>query len=397
MKTISPREWVLLFVSSTLLVISLTGTVFSSPPTEAVAQAPDTAATELAAVTDDELSEVYEAFNALEAKIIDIYETASPSVVHITNRSYGMMFGRRVPQGGTGSGFVYDNQGHIITNFHVVEDAEQLLVTLSNGQELEAELIGTDPLNDLAIVKIDAAKSLPAPLPIAESDKVRVGQFVIAIGNPFGLNQTLTTGVVSALGRVIQSPQDNRFIGEAIQTDAAINPGNSGGPLLDLTGRVIGVNSQIISPGGGNAGIGFSVSSNTVLRVVPELIDNGYYAHPWLGTQLFELNPTAAETLRGAEMKLPVDRGLLVLETIRGAAAARAGLIGSTETVVGRSRLPLGGDVIVAIDSTPIQTYQDLTVYLETQTSVGERVNVKIIRNGKERTISVILGTQPKS
>ena len=178
-----------------------------------------------------------------------------------------------VPQEGTGSGFIYDDEGHIVTNYHVVENVEELSVTLADGKTYPAESVGVDPSTDLAVLRIDVDE-LPRPAPLGESDNLRVGQFVVAIGNPFGLERTLTVGVISSLGRVIESP-DGRFIGEVIQTDAAINRGNSGGPLLDLEGRVIGVNSQIVSPSGANAGIGFSVPVNAVRRVVPELIAQG--------------------------------------------------------------------------------------------------------------------------
>ena len=201
------------------------------------------------------------AANALEAQVIAVYETVGPAVVNITSRRVAYdMFMQAVPQEGSGSGFVVDRQGHIVTNYHVVEGADELLVNLATGQDYEADLVGSDPANDLAVIRIRAGNDLPEPMVFGDSGDLRVGQFVVAIGNPFGLEQTLTTGVISALGRIIQSPEDNRFIGEAIQTDAAINPGNSGGPLLDLSGRVIGVNSQIISPSRASAGIGFAVS-----------------------------------------------------------------------------------------------------------------------------------------
>ena len=277
-------------------------------------------------------------------------------------------FMQPVPQEGSGSGFVIDRQGHIVTNYHVIEGADELLVNLAGGQEYEAELVGSDPANDLAVIRIDAGADLPEPMVLADSDDLRVGQFVVAIGNPFGLEQTLTTGVISALGRIIQSPEDNRFIGEAIQTDAAINPGNSGGPLLDLTGRVIGVNSQIISPSRASAGIGFAVSANTVRRVVPELIARGYYPHPWLGTYMLSLTTTAAEAFREAGMDLPVDVGLYVLEVVDGGPAERAGMRGGSRLVrFGQVQVPLDGDVIVAVDGEPIADFQDLTVYLESQ------------------------------
>jgi S1-C subfamily serine protease len=339
-----------------------------------------------------------EAANALEAQVIAVYETLGPAVVNITNRRIAYdMFMQAVPQEGSGSGFVYDGQGHIVTNFHVIEGAEELIVAMADGQEYEAELIGADPANDLAVIRIDAGRDLPAPVVMGDSEALRVGQFVVAIGNPFGLEQTLTTGVISALGRIIQSPEDNRFIGEAIQTDAAINPGNSGGPLLDLKGRVIGVNSQIISPSRASAGVGFAVSSNTVRRVVPELIERGYYPHPWLGTYMLTLSPRSAEALREAEMDVPVDKGLLILEVVENGPADEAGMKGGTRVVrFGNVRVPLDGDIIVAIDGQPIENFQDLTVYLETQKVVGQRVKVTVLRDGTEQSFQVTLGERPQ-
>jgi S1-C subfamily serine protease len=340
-----------------------------------------------------------EAANALEAQVITVYQTVSPAVINITNRSYVYdIFMRAIPQEGSGSGFVYDNQGHIVTNYHVVENAEELLVTLASGKVYEAKVIGTDPANDLAVLSIDAGEDMPAPMVVGDSDKLRVGQFVLAIGNPFGLERTLTTGVISALGRVIQSPEDNRFIGEAIQTDAAINPGNSGGPLLDLEGRVIGVNSQIISPSQASAGIGFAVSANTVQRVVPELISHGYYPHPWLDAQLVSLTPANVKVFREAGMKIPVDAGLLVIEAVSGGPADQAGIRGGSRVVrIGQYQIPLDGDIIIAVNGEPVNNFRELTVYLETQTKVGDTVDMTIIRDGQQQTVRITLGEQPRT
>jgi S1-C subfamily serine protease len=338
------------------------------------------------------------AANALEAQVIAVYEAIGPAVVNITNRSIAYnMWMEPVPQEGSGSGFVIDDQGHIVTNYHVIEGADELLVNMADGIEYEARLVGSDPTNDLAVIQIQAGENLPQPVVFSNSDALRVGQFVIAIGNPFGLEQTLTIGVISALGRIIQSPEDNRFIGEAIQTDAAINPGNSGGPLLDLQGRVIGVNSQIISPSRASAGIGFAVSSNTVLRVVPELIQRGYYPHPWLGATMLPLTPATARAFREAGMRIPDDKGLLVLETAPNGPAASAGIReGSRVVRFGQVNLPLDGDIIVAVDGVPVDDFEALTVYLETETLVGETVSVTVIRDGVEQTLPLVLGARPQ-
>jgi S1-C subfamily serine protease len=338
------------------------------------------------------------AANALDKQVIAVYEALSPSVVNITTVSYvSSRFMQAIPQEGTGSGFIYDTEGHIVTNYHVVEDAEKLLVTLASGQEYEAQVVGTDPATDLAVLRIDAGADLPDPVTLTDSDQLEVGQSVLAIGNPFGLEGTLTTGVVSALGRVIESSEDS-FIAEAIQTDAAINPGNSGGPLLDLTGRVVGITSQIISSSGTSSGVGFAVSSNTVWSVVPELIASGYYPHPWLGVETLDLTPAAAELFREAGMDLPVDTGVLVMEAVRGGPAEEAGIAGGSRVVrIGRYRILLGGDVIAGVNSQPVDDMQELTVYLETETTVGDSVELTIIRDGEERTVALRLAERPQT
>ena len=334
--------------------------------------------------------------NALEAQVETVYDQAGPAVVNITSRVIAHdRFMQPIPQEGTGSGFVYDTEGHIVTNYHVVADAELVLVALSSGEVYTATIVGVDPSSDLAVLGIEA-ENLPDPIPLEDSDQLRVGQFVVAIGNPFGLDRTLTVGVISALSRVIQSP-DGRFIGEAIQTDAAINPGNSGGPLLDLQGRVIGVNSQIVSPVRGSAGIGFAVSSNTVRRVVPQLIAHGRYPHPWLGVSVVPFDPQGAQILREAGMDVPVDEGLLVAEVVPSSPAAMAGIRSGDRVVrIGNAEIPLGGDIITAINGEPIANFQELIVYLETETQVEDTVEMTLIRSGQEMKVSVTLAERPE-
>jgi S1-C subfamily serine protease len=337
-----------------------------------------------------------EAANALEAQVEAVYDEAGRSVVHVTSRviTYDF-FMQPVPQEGTGSGFVYDSEGHIVTNYHVVADAESVSVALAGGGVYTATIVGTDSSNDLAVLRIDA-ENLPEPVPLGDSERLRVGQFVVAIGNPFGLDRTLTVGVVSALSRVIQSP-DSRFIGEAIQTDAAINPGNSGGPLLDLEGRVIGVNAQIVSPSQASAGIGFAISASTARRVVPQLIAFGHYPHPWLGISALAFDSQGAEVLREAGMEVPVDEGLLVAEVVPDGPAAKAGIRAGDQVVtIGNTRIPSGGDIVTAIDGTPVATFQELTVYLETETQVGDTVEVTLIRNGTEMEVPLTLAERPE-
>jgi S1-C subfamily serine protease len=335
---------------------------------------------------------------ALEEDIIDVYERVGMGVVNVTNRSYAYdFFMRSVPQEGSGSGIVYDQEGHIITNYHVIEGAEELFVTLPDEMMVPAEIVGVDPANDLAVLKVEAAPEALHPIPLGESGDLRVGQFVVAIGNPFGFERTLTVGVISALGRVIESP-DERFIGEIIQTDAAINPGNSGGPLLDLTGQIIGVNTAIVSPSQASAGIGFAVPVDTVRRVVPALIERGYYPHPWLGLRyMWNLTPERAQILREAGMNVPVDEGVLIVEISRGSPADEAGLHAGQEQVrYGRSILVIGGDIVTAIDGEPITTGRDLLRFLDTETEVGQTIQVTLWRDGQEITVPVTLTEQPR-
>ncbi|HEU4329144.1 MAG TPA: trypsin-like peptidase domain-containing protein [Roseiflexaceae bacterium] len=328
----------------------------------------------------------------LEQRIEAVYQRVGPSVVNITNRSLEYdFFLNPTPREGTGSGFFFDSQGHIVTNYHVIEGAQELQVTLADGRNLPAQLVGVDPSTDLAVLRVDLGGEDVPLVPLGDSAGVRVGQFVAAIGNPFGLERTLTVGVISSLGRIIESP-NNRFIGEAIQTDAAVNPGNSGGPLLDLDGRVIGVNSAILSPSGASAGIGFAIPARTVQRVADALIADGRYPHPSLGLRGLDLNAQRARLLERAGMQVPVEAGLLIVETAPGEAADQAGLRGGQRLVrAGNLIVPVGGDILTAIDDQPIASERDMLVYLETRTTVGQTVRVAIVRDGQEQEVSVTL------
>jgi len=334
---------------------------------------------------------------AVEEKVIGVFETAGPGVVNITNRSISYdFFMNAIPQEGSGSGFVYDQQGHIVTNFHVVEGADQLFVTFPDGLVLPAKPVGVDPSNDLAVVKVETMADRLHVIPMGDSQHLQVGRFLVAIGNPFGLDNTLTTGVVSSLGRIIQSPT-GRFIGEIIQTDAAINPGNSGGPLLDLDGNIVGVNTMIYSPSRASAGIGFAIPIHTVKRVVPELIARGRYRHAWLGVNLWEVSPAYAEALSQVGVAMPPEGGLLIASVFRGQPAALAGLRGGQRVLrLGNIQIPVGGDVITAIDGEAINNVQDLNVLLETRKRVGDTVTVSILRDGRPLDIEVVLGERPE-
>jgi S1-C subfamily serine protease len=325
-----------------------------------------------------------------EQRIINVYERVSPSVVHITSRSEVYDFWRGViPSEGSGSGFVLDQQGNIVTNYHVIENATEIEVLLADGTAYPAQLVGADQFNDLAVVRIEAPSELLVPVDIGRASDLRVGQRVIAIGNPFGLDRTLTTGVVSALSRTIET-ENGQALGEVIQTDAAINPGNSGGPLLDTSGRLIGVNTAIQSPSGGSVGIGFAIPAETVMRVVPELVSRGYYPHPWTGFTSYELSYEITPSETGP------DHGLLIVDIAAGGPADEAGLVPAEAQRVGRRIVFNGGDIVAAVDGESIRSRDELTIYLENQKRVGDTVDLKVIRDEQTLTVSLQLGEMPR-
>ncbi|MEM2123423.1 MAG: trypsin-like peptidase domain-containing protein [Candidatus Bathyarchaeia archaeon] len=315
-----------------------------------------------------------------------IYKLIEPSVVKVTVRSWT---GLGLVSYGEGSGFVYDGAGHIVTNHHVVSGADAIEVTFLDGTTLKAALVGSDPYSDLAVIRIETRKTL-IPVALGDSSKLYVGETVLAVGNPFGLSGSMTKGIVSQLGRTLQTSGNYLIVG-VIQVDAAINPGNSGGPLLNLMGEVVGVNTAIASMTGEFAGIGFAIPSNLVKKVVPALISQGYYRHPWLGISGLDVTPTIAEA-----MNLPNATGFLVTEVSEGSPAAEAGLRGGTSTaLIEGVRIPIGGDVIVGVDQIRVRQLLDLLVYLEYQKNVGDQVKLRVIREGVVKELTVKLGERP--
>jgi S1-C subfamily serine protease len=337
-------------------------------------------------------SSLEEPVHVLQSQVEAVYAQTGSAVVNITSVTYAFdFFFNPVPQEGTGSGFIYDEEGHIITNYHVIEDAEELSVALADGETYPAEIVGEDPTNDLAVIRIDSDR-LPRPVPLGDSDALRVGQFVVAIGNPFGLERTLTAGVISSLGRVIKGP-DGRFIGEVIQTDAAINPGNSGGPLLDSQGRVIGVNTAIRSLSGVNSGVGFAIPVDVVKRVVPELIAQGRYRHPWVGVSGSTITPEMVERL-----ELPVETGVLVYTVEPDSPALKAGLQGGDrEVLISDRRVVAGGDILVAIEGEQVNRFDDLVNYLASHTKVGEQITLTLFRDGEQIEVELTLEERPSN
>ena len=333
----------------------------------------------------------------IQTQVEKIFADSHQSVVNITSTVVTPnMFNQPVPQQGAGSGFVWDEEGHIVTNFHVVQNAESIAVSFGNDEMLEAELVGSDLFTDLAVLEVEK-DYLPPPLQVGDSDDVRVGEFVVAIGNPFSFERTLTFGVVSAIGRVIRSA-GGRFISEAIQTDTPINPGNSGGPLIDLNGRVIGVNSAIISPSGASAGIGFAISANTLQQVIPSLIEKGSYPHPYLGFQSVDLQRGLIKLLEEEGITSPVDEGVLIVNVLNGTPADEAGLQGGDRQLrLGNYRLPVGGDILVGIEGESVTTYKELVVYLETKTEIGDTIEVTFYRDGEKQSTKVTVGKRPEN
>jgi S1-C subfamily serine protease len=376
----SSRKWSLIITVAVIfglgLVIGLWLNQTSTPPSAPVTPSP---------------APKYEALESGEAVVMRVYQELSPAVVNIAATSLAMNFWMQiVPQQGQGSGFVIDPQGYILTNNHVVANAETLEVTFVKSRKVRARLVGTDPLSDLAVIKVDPFPGMQVA-PMGDSDSLAVGQRAIAIGNPFGFQHTVTSGFISALNRDITIGQ-HTYMG-LIQTDAAINPGNSGGPLIDSRGEVIGINSAIYSQTGGFMGIGLAVPINKAKKVAAQIMKFGRAVYPWIGIQSYmDINPQLSK-----QMGLPPVNGILIFEIVAGSPADRARLRGGNEPAYyGNKPILLGGDVILALDDVPTPTYDDLQSQLYNK-NVGEKVRVKILRGSKEYTVDMTLVKDPRS
>ena len=393
---IARNRWILIVLPLALAALACTcnGQEFLFAPTPVVQPSPEPL---VLIVTPTPLSEQAIAeVDSEDIPLVNLYQRGNPAVVFIeilVNEG-----GTLLPRGG-GSGFVIDTQGHIVTNNHVVEQADAVRITFSDGSVADAQILGLDPYADLAVLKVDVLPERLVPLELGDSSTLQVGQRVIAIGNPFGLEGTMTVGIISALGRTLpaQAFQDGgRFSNpEIIQTDAAINPGNSGGPLLDIRGRVVGVNTAIRSTTGTNSGIGFAVPVNTVKHIVPDLIEKGFYNYPYLGITS-DTRFTVAEL--AGPLGLPATHGVLISEVAAGAAADRAGLRGGDREVeVMGTTVTAGGDIIVAVDGYKLRDFDDLIAYLVRETKAGQEVVFTVIRDREELEIPVTLGERPGS
>ena len=318
--------------------------------------------------------------------LIEIFEKSEPGVVRVnvqrTDQSNGTS--------GIGSGFVFDKKGHIITNAHVVKDAKKVIVTFLDGRSYNAEIIGFDEFTDIGVIKVNADLSLLHPLSLGDSANLKVGEPIAAIGNPFGLSGSMTSGIISQLGRLLPSG-GGYSIPDVIQTDAAINPGNSGGPLLNMRGEIVGINTAIQSTTGEFTGVGFAVPSQTIAKIVPNLIEDGKYHHPWIGISGRDIDPDLAKVLN---LKDAV--GFLVITVVENSPAAKAGMHGSDETInVDGVNYPIGGDIILSVDGKQVRKIDDILIHLQRAKSVGDEMILEILRDGRTTNITIDLEERP--
>ena len=324
--------------------------------------------------------------SSLTLSLMEIFEKAEPGVVRVnTIRNQTVN-----ETGGVGSGFVFDKMGHIITNAHVVEGSTKTIVTFLDGRSYNAEIIGVDEYTDIGVIKVNADLKLLQPLSLGDSSNLNVGEPIAAIGNPFGLSGSMTSGIVSQMGRLLPSGS-GYSIPDVIQTDAAINPGNSGGPLLNMRGNIVGINTAIQSTTGEFTGVGFAIPSQTVAKIVPILIDEGEYKHPWIGISGRDIDPDTANVL-GLKDAL----GFLIITVVENSPAADAGLIGSDKTIeVDGKEYSIGGDIIVAVDGMDVRKIDDILVHLQRVKTVGDEMNLEILRDGRTTNVTIILQERP--
>ena len=318
--------------------------------------------------------------------LIEIFEKSEPGVVRVnTQRNQTIN-----DVGGVGSGFVFDKKGHIITNAHVIEDSTKTVVTFLDGRSYNAQIIGIDQYTDIGVIKVNADLKLLQPLTLGDSSNLQVGEPITAIGNPFGLSGSMTSGIISQMGRLLPSGS-GYSIPDVIQTDAAINPGNSGGPLLNMRGDIVGINTAIQSTTGEFTGVGFAIPSQTVAKIVPTLISEGEYNHPWIGISGRDIDPDMANVL-GLKDAL----GFLIITVVEDSPASDAGLIGSDKMIEVDSReYPVGGDIILAVDGIDVRKIDDILIHLQRVKTVGDEMNLEILRDGRTTNVTIVLQERP--
>ncbi|WP_101477629.1 S1C family serine protease [Candidatus Nitrosotalea bavarica] len=346
--------------------------------------------TDLTHQTVTPLGSMVQSNPASHLSLADLFSKSQDGVVQIIVRKTSDNSSDRA----IGSGIVYDLSGHIITSNHVVADYQKIRVVFHNGDSYTAQVTGTDPFADLAVIKVNADPQTLHTLPLGNSSKLRIGDEVIAIGSPFGLTGSMTSGIVSQLGRILNPPDIGSFsIPNVIQTDTAINPGNSGGPLLNDQGEVIGINTAIQTQTGEFSGVGFAIPSNTMKRIVPYLIQDGHYKHPWLGVSGITIDPDLSDSLG-----LSIQSGFLIENIVPDSPAANAGLHASNQTKMAEGiKYKIGGDIIIGVDNTPVKKLEDLLNYLQDNKSAGDKMVLKIIRNDKTIEVTLTLQERPSS
>jgi len=318
--------------------------------------------------------------------LIEIFEKSESGVVRVNVQRSEIVNGAS----GLGSGFVFDKKGHVITNAHVVDGAKKVVVTFLDGRSYNAEIIGTDEFTDLAVIKVNADLILLHPLALGDSSNLKVGEPIAAIGNPFGLSGSMTSGIISQLGRLLPSGS-GYSIPDVIQTDAAINPGNSGGPLLNMRSEIVGINTAIQSTTGEFTGVGFAIPSQTIAKIVPILIENGEYKHPWIGISGRDIDPDLAKVLG---LKDAV--GFLVVTVVENSPASKAGLIGSEKTIeVDGVNYPKGGDIILSVDEIEVRKIADILIHLQRAKSVGDEMVLEILRDNRTTNVTIVLQERP--
>lgn len=322
-----------------------------------------------------------------DLSLTEIFERSEAGVVRVNVIKSEQIAGLN----GVGSGFVFDQSGHVITNHHVIDNSEKIVVTFLDGSSYNANIVGSDPFTDIAVIKVDAEPSLLHPLPVGDSSNLKVGMQVVAIGNPFGLSGSMTAGIVSQLGRLLPSQDTGFSIPDVIQTDAAINPGNSGGPLLNIKGEVVGINTAIQSAIGEFTGIGFAIPSKTVSKIAPQLIEEGEYHHPWVGISGRDIDPDLAKILN-----LKDSKGFLIVTVVEKSPADKAGLIGSSKTKeIDGVTYQVGGDVILSVDGKPVRKIDDILIHLQREKSVGDEMVLEILRDNRITNFVILLEERP--
>ena len=322
-----------------------------------------------------------------DLSLTEIFERSEAGVVRVNVIKSEQIEGLN----GVGSGFVFDQSGHVITNHHVIDNSEKIVVTFLDGSSYNANIVGSDPFTDIAVIKVDAEPYLLHPLPVGDSSNLKVGMQVVAIGNPFGLSGSMTAGIVSQLGRLLPSQDTGFSIPDVIQTDAAINPGNSGGPLLNIKGEVVGINTAIQSAIGEFTGIGFAIPSKTVSKIAPQLIEEGEYHHPWVGISGRDIDPDLAKILNLKDAK-----GFLIVTVVEKSPADKAGLIGSSKTKeIDGVTYQVGGDIILSVDGKPVRKIDDILIHLQREKSVGDEMVLEILRDGRNTNFVILLEERP--